>query len=231
VSQFVRNMIRFPVDYFSEKYLKNLLGHGKTEVQDALQRLDMLTREEMGMAVAKNLEVTHEVDGNVKMIKELTRDMDGNVVGIKEVTQDINGNVKTIKELTQDMDSNVKATQDLTKDVGRHVMTVMEATQDVDDNVKAASELIRDVDGNVKVIEQVTRGVDDNVNRIVEGAQTSLIFMHLSTKVFVTKQSRTNSNVSYSLTLPPSIAEAETYSQRTSHVRNFEHGSLLQILR
>jgi hypothetical protein len=38
---------------------------GRTDVEDALLRLDSLTKEESLMAVAKNLEVTYHVDGNV----------------------------------------------------------------------------------------------------------------------------------------------------------------------
>ncbi|KAI0249076.1 hypothetical protein BJV78DRAFT_1354551, partial [Lactifluus subvellereus] len=62
-----------------KKYMKSLLGLGKADVQDALQRLDMLTREESGMALARNLEITHKVDGNVTAMMRVTRDVDGNV--------------------------------------------------------------------------------------------------------------------------------------------------------
>lgn len=34
---------------------------GKTDVEDALQRLDKLTQEETRMILAKNLEVTHNI--------------------------------------------------------------------------------------------------------------------------------------------------------------------------
>ncbi|KAH9179178.1 hypothetical protein EDB89DRAFT_1901212 [Lactarius sanguifluus] len=51
-----------------KKYLKRLVGW--TDVEKALKKLDMLTQEEMGMAVARNLEVTHSVDNNVRAIKE-----------------------------------------------------------------------------------------------------------------------------------------------------------------
>ena len=129
-----------------EQYLKRLLGLGKTEIQDGLQRLDMLTKEETGLAVARNLAVTHDVDGNVK----------------------------TIKEVTQDMDNTVKATQDLTQGVDCNVKAVMEVTQDVGEDVKAARELIQDVDGGVKVVEQVTRSIDDNLKILIEGAKTFL---------------------------------------------------------
>ena len=61
----------------SEKFLKRLVG--KTEVEDALERLDILTKEETLMAVTKNLEVTHHVDGNVTAVKGIVHNIDGNV--------------------------------------------------------------------------------------------------------------------------------------------------------
>jgi hypothetical protein len=60
------------VDDVSEQFLKRLMG--KTDVEDALLRLDSLTKEESLMAMAKNLEVTHEVDRNVKEIKVLVEE-------------------------------------------------------------------------------------------------------------------------------------------------------------
>jgi hypothetical protein len=60
---------------------------GRTDVEDALLRLDSLTNEESLMAVAKNLEVTCHVDGNVKDIKVLAGDIDENVKAVKERTQ------------------------------------------------------------------------------------------------------------------------------------------------
>jgi hypothetical protein len=58
----------FHANHGSEKYTKRLIGIRSTQPADALQRLDMLTREETGMAVARNLEVTHEVDGTLKTV-------------------------------------------------------------------------------------------------------------------------------------------------------------------
>jgi len=67
------------VDYWTEKILKRIVG--KTDVEDALQRLDVLTKEENLMTAARNLEVTHRVDVNVT---ELMRIFHDNV----EVTKD-----------------------------------------------------------------------------------------------------------------------------------------------
>ena len=43
---------------------------GRKDVESALQRLDVLTQREMQIVVARNLEVTHNVDNNVRAIKE-----------------------------------------------------------------------------------------------------------------------------------------------------------------
>ncbi len=63
----------FLADCNTEKILKRLVG--RTEVEDAVLRLDMLTKEENLMVAARNLEVTHRVDGNVEATKVLTQDI------------------------------------------------------------------------------------------------------------------------------------------------------------
>ncbi|KAI0295154.1 hypothetical protein B0F90DRAFT_1638316, partial [Multifurca ochricompacta] len=57
-----------------QRRIKSLMKRlvGRTDVEDALQRLDKLTLEELRMVVAKNLEVAYGVDGNVKAIKTAT---------------------------------------------------------------------------------------------------------------------------------------------------------------
>jgi hypothetical protein len=53
---------------YSEKYLKKLIG--RTEIEDALKRLDKLTQEEVRMATAQVLKVTHTVDDGVKAVND-----------------------------------------------------------------------------------------------------------------------------------------------------------------
>ena len=78
-----------------EKILKKLIG--KTDVEDALSRLDALTKEETLMMVVRNLEVTHHVDGNVEATKVVTEDIDNNVKVTKLLVEDIEHNVKGIE--------------------------------------------------------------------------------------------------------------------------------------
>ena len=68
--------------------MKRLMG--KTEVEDALARLDTLTQEENLMtAVARNLEATHNVNVNVKATQELTQHVDEVVMEIQDVAKDV----------------------------------------------------------------------------------------------------------------------------------------------
>jgi len=53
-----------PTENYSEKFLKRLAG--RTDLDDALKKLDKLTHEEAGMAIAQNLKATQNVDDRVR---------------------------------------------------------------------------------------------------------------------------------------------------------------------
>ena len=155
-----------------EKFLTRLMG--RTEVEDALERLDTLTREETLMAVTRNLVVTHHVDDNVMAVKGIVDNIDGNVEAIKEVIRDIGGSVEVSKDVISNVDGNVKGT--------------MELAENIDDNVKATKALTEDVGGNVNVIEGVARSVDHNVKASKNGTHRFLfIFTCSDPSRFVTK--------------------------------------------
>jgi imidazolonepropionase-like amidohydrolase len=61
----------------SEKYGKRLIG--KTDMEDALKRLDRLTQEEARMTIAENLRATHAVDERVRADTERVLDRVSNV--------------------------------------------------------------------------------------------------------------------------------------------------------
>jgi hypothetical protein len=52
----------------SEKYGKRLIG--KTDLEDALKKIDKLTQEEARMIIAENLRATHAVDEGVRVVTE-----------------------------------------------------------------------------------------------------------------------------------------------------------------
>ena len=124
ISESINSVHPFFADYGTETYLKRLMG--RRDIEDALQRLDVLTKEEGLMTTARNLAVTHHVDSNV--------------VVMKEVIHNVDGHVTTVKEVIRDVDSNVKEAKELTHQVGINMKVVEGVARDVDDSVKATKD-------------------------------------------------------------------------------------------
>ena len=61
----------------SEKYLKRLAG--RTDLEDALRKLDKLTQEEARMAIAQNLRATQNVDERVKGVGDEVKEVNDKV--------------------------------------------------------------------------------------------------------------------------------------------------------
>ena len=64
--------------------MKKLVG--RTEIEDALGRLDRLTQDEVRMAAAQGLKAMHEVDDNVKTVG-------GKVQGVDDRVRDVDDKV------------------------------------------------------------------------------------------------------------------------------------------
>jgi hypothetical protein len=62
--------LSWAANHHTEKFLNRLAG--KTDIEDAFKRLDMLTKEETGMTMAQNLVTTHIVKDAVKAIQDGT---------------------------------------------------------------------------------------------------------------------------------------------------------------
>jgi uncharacterized protein YoxC len=108
-------------DFGPEKFSKKLIGKTSVE-EEALLRLDSLTKEENLMAVANILEVADHVDGNVEQIKAFAESTDGNVKQIKVLAENTDGNIEQIKALAestngrvQEIDQTVKAVEERTQ--------------------------------------------------------------------------------------------------------------------
>jgi hypothetical protein len=101
----------FLSDYGIESFLKKLLG--RNDVEDALARLGVLTKEEDLMVAARTLNVVHRVDDNVTVIKGTVHDIDGNVKDAIELTRHVDRGVTAIKGDIGDVGSNVKANTEL----------------------------------------------------------------------------------------------------------------------
>ncbi|KAH9969910.1 hypothetical protein BC827DRAFT_1372614 [Russula dissimulans] len=150
----VLSILAFSTKALKERRIKTVLKRlvGKTDVKDALVRLDTLTKEENLMIVARTLEVIHNVDDNATTIKEAVHNVDSNVKATKELTHQVDQNILEIKEVVSDVGGNAKATKELMYDIHK--------------NVAVTEELVHDVRSDVGVIKGETHGVGQDVKVI-----------------------------------------------------------------
>ncbi|KAH8980918.1 hypothetical protein EDB86DRAFT_2977964 [Lactarius hatsudake] len=78
----------------TKKYFKKLVG--KTDIEDALRRLDKLTQDEVRMATAQLLKITHGVDDKVMKIDDDVKGVDDKVKRIDDKVNDVNHTVKLV---------------------------------------------------------------------------------------------------------------------------------------
>jgi septal ring factor EnvC (AmiA/AmiB activator) len=135
-------------ELFSEKYLKKLIG--RTDVEDALKRLDRLTQEEARMAAAQVLKVANTVDDRVQGIADNVLGVDKRVAGVDDRVADVGDRLKEVDEQVKGVNDQVTGVDDRVKDVNDQVKGVDDRVKDVDDRVKA---------------------VDDKIAAVLDGAQ------------------------------------------------------------
>ena len=118
----------------SEKYIKKLTG--KTDIEDALGRLDRLTHEEALMAGAQGLEATHDVDDKVKVINDKVEGVDEKVQGVYDKIQCVDSKVQKVDDKVQQVDDKVQQVDDRVQQVDDKVLQVNNKMQGVDDRVR-----------------------------------------------------------------------------------------------
>ena len=84
---------------FLEKCLKKLFGN-RTDIEDALKKLDILTLEEAQMAAAQVLKATHTVDetGRVRGVADIALGVDSRVAVVGDQVQGIDDRVQGVDD-------------------------------------------------------------------------------------------------------------------------------------
>jgi hypothetical protein len=107
----------------SEKFGKKLMG--RTDMEDALKRLDKLTQEEARMATAENLKATHNVDERVRGVANLVVAVDNRVAGVDD----------RVARVGDRMARATNAIDERVKGVGKQVLAVDDRVASVNDKV------------------------------------------------------------------------------------------------
>ena len=111
----------------SEKYLKKLTG--RTDIEDALKRLDKLTQEESRMAAAENLKVAHAVDERVKGVADTVAGIDNRMAGVDDRVAGVGDQVAGVDDRVLAVDDRVAGVVDQVSGVDDRVQR---AANDVD---------------------------------------------------------------------------------------------------
>ena len=133
---------------YLEKYIKKLTG--STDIEDSLERLDKLTLEEVRMASAELIKMTHIIDGKVMNVDDTVKSIEGKV-------QDVHGDVQYVRIDMQDVGNKVQGVDDRVQGIANDVQDISSEVRGVDDK-----------------FDQVNRSSSLSYLLIVPSAQTAL---------------------------------------------------------
>ena len=91
---------------YSEKYVKKLIG--RTDIEDALKRLDKLTHEEAWMGIAQNLRAVHTVGESVTGVADKVIAVDNRVAGVDDKVAGIDTAVKDVSTMVVGVNDRVR---------------------------------------------------------------------------------------------------------------------------
>ena len=114
---------------FPEKFLKKLVG--KTDIEDALRRLDKLTHEEARMATAQVLKTTNMIDDRVKGVAEQVLCVDDRVANVDDRVKGVDDRVASVDITVKGMDGRVASIDDRVKAVDDKVAVVIDGAQTI----------------------------------------------------------------------------------------------------
>jgi uncharacterized radical SAM superfamily Fe-S cluster-containing enzyme len=84
------------IDRWSEKFAKKLIG--RTDIEDALKRLDKLTHEEAWMGIAQNLKATQTVGESVRGVVDKVVAIDSRVAGVDDRVVSVDNRVRVVDD-------------------------------------------------------------------------------------------------------------------------------------
>jgi len=127
---------------------------GRTDIEDALARLDQLTQEEARMAAAQCLKATHVVHDGVISVDNHVQQVDDRVQGVGSDVQQVGIHVQRVDDKVQD--------------VGSDVRQVDIRVEQVDGKVEGVSSDVQQVDIHVQQVDDKVQGVDDKVQQVAD---------------------------------------------------------------
>jgi len=134
---------------FSERFLRKQVG--RSDVEGALRRLEMLTQEEHRMATVRDLRTTHRVEERVMNVKNALQRL----------------------EMPAQRERWMEAAQDLGAmhcvDVRVKTIEYDEQARSIDEGVQGVDERVQCVDERLQGIDERVKNVDDKIDVVIDG--------------------------------------------------------------
>jgi chromosome segregation ATPase len=130
--------------------LKKILG--KTDIEDALKRLDTLTTEEARLAIAETLKVTNRVDDKVDKVDDKVDKVDDKVDKVDDKVDMVDDKVDKVDNTVNRVDTKVDNVDDKVGKVDSKVGKVDDKVDKVDDKVDKVDDKVDKVDNKVMVL-------------------------------------------------------------------------------
>ena len=105
------------IERYLEKYAKKLIG--RTDMEDALKRLDKLTQEEAWMGIAQNLKSTYTLGESVRGVVDKVATIDDRVAGVGDRVDVVDNAVQGVHAMVASIDDRVKVVDDRVAEVVR----------------------------------------------------------------------------------------------------------------
>jgi archaellum component FlaC len=128
---------------YPEKYGKRLIG--RTDMEDALKRLDNLTHEEARMAIAENLRATHAVDERVRGVTEQVLAVDDKVARIDDRVAGVDDRVAGVDDRVAGVDDRVAGVDDRVAGVDDRLANVNDKVTEVIHGVCQSTSVLRSI--------------------------------------------------------------------------------------
>ncbi|KAI9438088.1 hypothetical protein H4582DRAFT_1852824 [Lactarius indigo] len=145
----------------AKRFLKKLTG--RTDLEDAVKKLDRLTQEEARIALAEVRKITHIVHDDVKVV-------DGKVEGLDDKVDDMSNRVEKMGDKMDDIGDKVDDMGDKVEDIGDTLDDVGSKVEDVGVRVESVGEKVQVV-------------IDDGREARMVATETKLILQHMANNV------------------------------------------------
>src|SRR5580692_10716738 len=115
--------------FFPEKFIKRLVG--RTDIEDALKRLDKLTHEEARMATAQVLKTANTIDDGVRGVTDRVLSIDGRVANLDDTVKGVDDRVASVDNTVKGIDGKVASIDGRMKAIDDKVAVVVDGAQTI----------------------------------------------------------------------------------------------------